>query len=129
MDDYDKHVTPLDYPEHLDTAVHDKDLLYSLGVRTLANYTRAQARFRLRTYYKFVTVRNPYNRLYSAYVDKLVNSDIYRKVSYATPPPPPSRPRHSPVFRLVKTMFTHHVLRTMVRLVFCSKVSWLDGIY
>ena len=58
--------------------LHDNTVMRSIGWILLGTYTVAGIRRRLKTYFKFMTVRHPFDRLVSAYKDKIVaSSDSY----------------------------------------------------
>ena len=68
-------------PEDLPPAyVHNKDEL-GVYLRTLKSYTPSQIRYRLKHYFKFMFVREPLERLLSAFMNKFVltKSDYFRK--------------------------------------------------
>ena len=51
--------------------VHETSFHRKIGFRYLNSYTPAERKYILRTYFKFLVVRNPYTRLLSAYNSKL----------------------------------------------------------
>ena len=51
--------------------LHDNAFMHSMGWRLLSTYSAVGIRHRLKTYFKFITVRHPFDRLVSAYKDKL----------------------------------------------------------
>ncbi len=77
--------------------VHRPEYYQLAGLRKLASYDKDEQIYRLKNYNKFFLVRNPLERLYSAYHDKFlvgdtgVTDDFYRKhanltmnISFAT---------------------------------------------
>ncbi|XP_048577505.1 carbohydrate sulfotransferase 14 [Nematostella vectensis] len=60
-----------------DTDSISHDQAHNSGVSRLANYTDEQIQFRLKYYYKFMFVRDPLDRLVSAYNDKIQGGDPY----------------------------------------------------
>jgi len=59
------------------TQVHDKDFLNEHGLRYLHSYSEAEIEIRLRTYFKFLTVRHPLVRILSVYRNKLESPNKY----------------------------------------------------
>ena len=60
------------------THIHNHTFMHMIGWRLLDTYSEAGIRRRLKTYFKFMTVRHPFDRLVSAYKDKIVAlSGIY----------------------------------------------------
>ena len=51
--------------------LHDNAFMHSMGWRLLSTYNAVGIKHRLKTYFKFITVRHPFDRLVSAYKDKL----------------------------------------------------------
>ncbi len=49
------------------------------GVKSLAHYSKPKRREILKTYYKFMFVRHPFDRVQAAYLDKLVAEMFYGK--------------------------------------------------
>ena len=54
---------------------HDIPLLKRQGLKYLSSYTTEEANFKLRNYYKYLVVRDPYDRLVSAHRDKFLQQD------------------------------------------------------
>ena len=50
--------------------LHSEAFMTSMGWRLLGTYNAVEIRRRLKTYFKFITVRHPFDRLVSAYKDK-----------------------------------------------------------
>ena len=60
----------------LDAISHEQpmqDILAKYGIRTLSEYDLTTAKWMLKSYYKFLFVRDPFERLLSAYRDKMAN--------------------------------------------------------
>lgn len=55
--------------------VHSEKTLRKHGLRYLKNYTEEEALHRIRTNFKYIIVRNPLDRILSAYRDKLQQAD------------------------------------------------------
>ena len=67
-------MTEVDHFRH----IHNHTFMGTIGWRLISTYSEAGIRRRLRTYFKFMTVRHPFDRLVSAYKDKIVAlSDSY----------------------------------------------------
>ena len=56
-------------------SIHRHSVIESLGMHFLHKYSRKDIRLRLKTYFKFIVVRHPFDRLVSAYADKLAYPD------------------------------------------------------
>ena len=56
--------------ERLHDLAHNLEYYANIGLRYLDSYTPAEREYILRTYFKFLVVRNPYTRLLSAYDNK-----------------------------------------------------------
>ena len=54
------------------THIHNHTFMDTIGWKLLGTYSEAGIRRRLKTYFKFMTVRHPFDRLVSAYEDKIV---------------------------------------------------------
>lgn len=61
-------------PEH---AVENDRFLRSVGLRFLSTFSRKEAEKRVETYFKFVVVRHPFDRIVSAYRDKIARFNPY----------------------------------------------------
>lgn len=57
------------------TPVHSRDYMRSVGLHTLADFDSDEVNRRLATYFKFVVVRHPFERLLSAYREKLAGQN------------------------------------------------------
>ena len=68
---YTRHVTG--YKDQ----VHDKGFLNEHGLRYLRSYNDTEIEIRLRTYFKFMTIRHPLVRILSVYRDKLESQNSY----------------------------------------------------
>ena len=69
LSDKTNYTDALQIPAHL---AHSKDM--EKVIRTLDTYTPDEIQYRLENYFKFVIVRNPLERLYSAYRNKFTMS-------------------------------------------------------
>lgn len=58
-------------------AVEDERLLRSVGLRFLSTLSHEEAEKRIETYFKFVVVRHPFDRIVSAYRDKIARFNPY----------------------------------------------------
>ncbi len=67
------------------THVHFWGFLNRHGLRNLNSYSSVEAQLRLNTYFKFMAVRHPFDRLLSAWRDKIENGTDTVRTKKATP--------------------------------------------
>ena len=61
-------------------AIHQKSYLEKKGLVFLTNYSQEEAEYRMKHYFKYMIVRHPFDRLVSAWRDKLLGDENYIKV-------------------------------------------------